>query len=120
MRKPILLVTLFALVVFTQNANGRDAARDLRKMVGYTIVMADTVQQVFSNKDGDKLVKLANGQTFKVSFLLLDPLPLTDVIVFAKAPPKELLENYQGKLPEMMLYSYKLLIDNEVYDAVPF
>jgi hypothetical protein len=26
---------------------------------------------------------------------------------------------FKGKLPERMLYSYKLLVDNEAYDATP-
>jgi hypothetical protein len=88
-------------------------------MIGYTIVMADTVDKVYESRDGDKLIKLSNGQSFKVDSLLLDPLPLTDVIVFAKPPPKEIVEKFKGKVPERMLYSYKLLIDNEVYDATP-
>ena len=118
-----MLVTLLALGMFglavQPVALGRDAARALRKMVGYTIVMADTVDKVFEGRDGGKLVKLSNAQVFKVDFLLLDPLPLTDVIVFAKPLPKEMVEKFKGKLPERMLYSYKLLIDNEAYDATP-
>jgi hypothetical protein len=117
------LVGLIALSLFTfvvQSAvYARDAARDLRKMVGYSIVMADTVDKIYEGRIGDKLVKLSNGQVFKVDFLLLDPLPLTDVIVFAKPPLKEIVEKFRGKLPERMLYSYKLLIDNEAYDAMP-
>ena len=54
-----------------------------------------------------------------MEFLLLNPLPITDVIVFAKPLPKAIGENYGGKLPERLLYSYKLLIDNEVHDATP-
>lgn len=100
-------------------AYARDAARDLRKMVGYTIVMAETVDEVLENRSGDKRIRLSNGQVFKVDFLLLDPLPLTDVIVFAKPLPKELAVPYRGKLPDRLLYSYKLLIDNEAYDATP-
>jgi hypothetical protein len=117
------LVGLIALSLFTfvvqPAVYARDAARDLRKMVGYSIVMADTVDKIYEGRIGDKLVKLSNGQVFKVDFLLLDPLPLTDVIVFAKPPPKEIVEKFRGKLPERMLYSYKLLIDNEAYDAMP-
>ena len=88
-------------------------------MVGYTIVQASTVDDVLDSRSLGKLVKLSSGQTFKVDFLLLDPLPLTDVIVFSKPLPKDLVDKYKGKLPERMLYSYKLLIDNEAYDATP-
>ena len=112
----ILVATI--LLSFATSVFARDAARDLRKMVGYTIVLADTVEKVFEN-DGNKFIKLSGGQVFKLDFLLLDPLALTDVIVFAKAPPKELSQKYKDKLPEQLLYSYKLLIDNETYDATP-
>ncbi len=88
-------------------------------MIGYTIAMADSVSEVLAHRDGSKLLKLSNGMAFKVDFLLLDPLPLTDVIVFVKSPSKEILEKFKGKLPERMLYSYKLVIENEAYDATP-
>jgi len=115
-----LLVSLcvsLGLTLTSSSTFARDAARDLRKMVGYTIILADTVDEVIENRQGDKLIKLSGGTVFKVEFLLLDPLPLTDVIVFAKPYPKIFAEKYKGKLPERFLYSYKLLIDNEVYDA---
>ena len=114
----LTILAVFALAI-QPCAFGRDAARDLRKMVGYTILLADTVDKVFESRDGDKLIKLSDGQVFKVDFLLLDPLPLTDVIVFAKPPPKEIVEKFKGKLAERMLYSYKLLVDDEAYDATP-
>ena len=63
-------------------------------------------------------LKLSDGSLFKVD-LLLDPLSYTDVIVFAKSPPKEIVAQYKGKLSEYMMYSYKLLIDNEIYEANP-
>jgi hypothetical protein len=98
-------------------AEGRDAARDLKKMVGFTIVDASWVSDVTEDRMGDKYVELGNGSVFKVDFLLLDPLPITDVIVFAKAPSKEIIESFGDKLPEHMLYQFKLLVDNEAYDA---
>jgi alkanesulfonate monooxygenase SsuD/methylene tetrahydromethanopterin reductase-like flavin-dependent oxidoreductase (luciferase family) len=111
-------VLFFIAFSITMTAYARDAARDLRRMVGFTIVVADTVDEV-SEKSGEKRIKLSNGLVFKVEFLLLDPLTLTDVIVFAKPLPKELVTRYQGKLPDRLLYSYKLLIDNEIFDATP-
>ena len=114
-RMTAVILTVAVLLVISQTAFARDAARDLRKMVGYSIITADTVEKVFDN-DGDKFIKLSGGQIFKVDFLLLDPLMLTDVIVFAKTPSKELVRKYAGKLPERF---YKLLIDNEAFDAIP-
>jgi hypothetical protein len=113
----VLVVHCLLSVAILPTAFGRDAARDLRKMVGYTVVMAASVEKVYESQSGDKLLKLSNGHVFKVDFLLLNPSTLTDVIVFAKTPTKELFERFKGKVPERMLYSYKLLIDNEAYDA---
>jgi hypothetical protein len=81
--------------------------------------MADTVAEVIELKDGGMLIKLTGGSIFKVDFLGLPPLALADVIVFAKSPPRELVDKYKGKLPDRLLYSYKLLIDNEIHDATP-
>jgi len=110
-------ISIFILLFSTLQA--RDAARDLKKLVGYTIIFADTVDDVFEKDYGDKYIKLFSGKVFKVEFLLLDPLPLTDVIVLAKPFSKELREKYQSKLPDHLLYSYKILIDNEVHDVMP-
>lgn len=109
-----ILISFFSLSESPLYA--RDALCGLQKMVGYTIINADTVNKVFE-REGEKFIKLSGGQVFKVNFLVIDPFILTDVIVFAKALPKEVIQKYQGKLPERLLNSYKLLIDNEVYDA---
>jgi hypothetical protein len=100
-------------------AHGRDAARDLKKMIGFTIIDASWVTDVTNDDIGEKCVKLGSGGVFKVDFLLLNPLPFSDVIVFAKAPSKEIIEAFGDKLPEYTLYQFKLLIDNEVHDATP-
>lgn len=115
-----LISIFFALtIVFMSSlADARDAARDLRRMIGYTIITSTTVDSVLEGKYGEKLLKLSDGTVFKVD-LLLDRLSSTDVIVFAKSPSKEIAAQYKGKLPEYMMYSYKFLIDNEIYDAYP-
>jgi len=115
---PARLASAVVVVACTVSmAHGRDASRDLKKMVGFTIVDASWVSDVTEGRMGDKYVELGNGSVFKVDFLLLDPLPITDVIVFAKAPSREIVESLSGKVPEYMLYEFKLLIDNEAYDA---
>lgn len=98
-------------------AQARDAARDLSRMIGFTIVSASTVKEVGAGSSGEKLIVLADGNVFKVPMLLLDPLPLTDVVIFAKPPTKEIIEEFGDKLPKEMLTQYKLLIDNEALDA---
>jgi hypothetical protein len=117
-RNPAMAIAgVVVAVCLVSMAEGRDAARDLKKMVGFTILDASWISDVTQNRMGGKYVELGNGSVFKVDFLLLDPLPITDVIVFAKAPSKEITESFVGKLPEYMMYQYKLLIDNEAYDA---
>ncbi|RYY75396.1 MAG: hypothetical protein EOO52_08305 [Gammaproteobacteria bacterium] len=116
--KLVSIIISLSIIFISSIASARDAARDLRRMVGYTIISSQTVDSIIEGKFGAKLLKLSDGSVFKVD-LLLDPLSFTDVIVFAKAPSKELIAQYKGKLPEYMMYSYKLLIDNEIYDANP-
>jgi hypothetical protein len=54
MMKRITVLTVSVMVLLTSTSVfARGAARDLRRIIGYTIVMADTVQKVFE-KDGDK------------------------------------------------------------------
>lgn len=100
-----IVFSIIAAVCPTSEA--RDAARDLRRMVGYTIVAAATISSVVEDAS-DKIVVLDNGQAYRVTMMLLPPLPSTDVIVFAnqvdRRGAKAVLTN--------------LLIDNEALDAV--
>jgi hypothetical protein len=96
---------LYLLLVFAFTCSlsfARDAARDLRRLIGYTIIKADTIDRIVENEYGTKTIILSDETAFAVDFLILDPLPLTDVIIFAKPPN-----------------SYKALIDNEIYDIMP-
>lgn len=111
------LSSLLLVGLLTIPCAARDAARDLRKMVGFTIVAATSVSKVVRDPDGfSKTITLADGNAYKLTMLMLDPLVTTDVIVFAKPYPKELQEKYKD-LPESLLFEYRLLIDNEVYEA---
>jgi hypothetical protein len=98
--------------------SARDAARDLRRMVGYTIVAAAAVQETKQGRIGETIIVLDTGAAFQVTGVLLPPLPLTDVIVFAKPPTAEIIAKYGDKLPKEQLMSYRLLIDNEAHDVI--
>jgi len=114
-----LLITLLVLASFIQTGFSRDAARDLRRLVGYKIVAADTVEKVIQGKIGEKYIQLKSGITFKVPLMILDPLPLADVIIFAK-PPTEGATDADKNIPQdSSPYQIKILIDNEIYDALP-
>ena len=112
-----LLPTFLLAILISTPLSARDAARDLKKMKGFTIVDSAAVKKIVQ-EDGKKHVVLDNKTAYRVEFLFLDPLPLTDVIIFAKPPPKELREKYKDLAAEK-LYTYKVLIDNEIYDATP-
>lgn len=98
-------------------ASARDSARDLRRMVGYTIVAAATIQETKEGDIGETIVTLNSGISFKMTDSILTPLACTDVIVFAKKPSVEIIAMYGDKLPIEKLMSYRILIDNEAHDA---
>jgi hypothetical protein len=87
-------------------------------MVGFTIVSSDSVAEVLASRQGDKYIKLLSGAVFKAELLVLDPLPVSDVIVFAKRLPESLRRQYPN-LPEALQYEYRLLIDDEVIEVTP-
>lgn len=115
MKKLLIAVLLLAPLA----ALARDAARDLRRLVGYTIIKADYVSDVLESRYGAKILKLSDGSHWKVDLMLLAPLTTTDVIVFSKKLPPEIVAKFPPKTPEILTYSIKILVDNEVYDAEP-
>jgi hypothetical protein len=120
MRKLVLTVGFVVLVLALarSSSSARDAAGDLRRMIGYTIIDAATVREVADAKYGGKLVSLDNGDVYKVALLLLEPLPMTDVIIFAKKLTKPEVDLYRKKFPNFPEIMIRVLIDNEAYDAV--
>jgi hypothetical protein len=104
--KPLLLG--FVLVFSAVSLPARDAARDLRRMIGYTIAKADSISEVVDSRSGT-ILKLSDGSVWLVSDpLLLTPLTMTDVIIFAKRV---------AGLPEGENLLFKILIDNGAYDV---
>ncbi len=96
-------VLLFVVIV--NFAEARDAARDLSRMIGYTIAASASVRSCADSSSAmSKIIVLDNGMVFKVDMLLLEPLVYTDVIIFVKSVSGVLM--------------VKLLIDNEAYDAI--
>ncbi len=118
-RTALLAVVLVGLLAFVAYSASARTSRDLSRMVGYTIIAADCVKNVTQDEAYQKYVTLMSGTVFKVDGLYLDPLMLTDVIIFAKPYPPEVINQYRGSLPDLYMYSYKLLIDDNIYDATP-
>jgi hypothetical protein len=112
------MVLVIALLASVAPAGTSSIHRGLRRMVGFTIVSSDSVDDVVESRKGDKYVKLLSGAAFKVDLMLLEPLPASDVIVFAKRLPESLRKQYPN-LSDDLFYEYRLLIDDEVYEATP-
>jgi len=115
-RSGLLLVCVLAAT--TTGAGTSSIHRGLRRMVGFTIVSSDSIQEVFESRQHDKYIKLLSGAVFKADLMILDPLPASDVIVFAKRLPESLRRQYPN-IPEALQYEYRLLIDDEVHEVTP-
>lgn len=89
---------------------------ELRKMTGYTIIYGGYVRDRLEKNYGEKYLQLDNGWIFKLDCMMLMPLTMTDVIVFGKSYPDEVLKKVPN-LPKHMHFQFKLLIDREVCDA---
>ena len=89
---------------------------ELKKMMGYTILHGGHVRDRVEKGYGEKYIQLDNGWTFKLDCLILMPLNFSDVIVFGKSYPEEVVKKFPS-LPKHLMYQYKLLIDREVCDA---
>lgn len=118
-RAALGLLIVLCCQVTTGAASVRSMHRELRRMVGYTILSTDTVKEV-SERSGTKYVQLSSGITFKADafVLLLDPLPLSDVVIFSKPMPPA-TKQQMPNLPEPLYYFYKLLINDEVIEVTP-
>ncbi|MDD5262710.1 MAG: hypothetical protein PHD76_12770 [Methylacidiphilales bacterium] len=64
MKTTTILFLTISLICST--ALARDTARDLRRMVGYTIISADTVEKVLTGGPGEKYIRLSGGTVLKV------------------------------------------------------
>ena len=83
-------------------------AGDLTEVVGYTAITSMNVVGDFEGADFDKPVKLDNGMIFEFTEYNYNYSYRPEVIVFARAA------TLQGRSVTL----YKLLIDEELYDAI--
>jgi hypothetical protein len=117
MRK--LWIGVFVITCFlsqsSANASVGSIVRELRRMTGYVVVGSDSVSDVYE-RSGTKYVRMLSGVTFRINGLILGPLVLTDVIIFAKPMSDELKRQFPA-LPPESFYSIRLLIDDEFVDA---
>ena len=119
-----LRLLVIASIVLTLGPSGGVGARsasqmrrELRRMVGYTIVASTSLQEIRESRTGGRYAVLADGSVFDLQGLSL-ALAFSDVVVFAKKLPPELASRY-STLPDRFLYSYKLLLDDEILDVTP-
>ena len=100
----ILSSAILIALLFTSFAHAGNATRELRRMKGYTIVDAASVDGA-TEKGLDTFIELDNQTAYVARSVFVPPLPLSDVIVFAKKVGADI--------------SYKLMIGNDIYDATP-
>lgn len=112
------LRTLFFLALSVSTATPANAGieRELKRMTGYTIIYGGYIQDQMEKNYGEKYIRLDNGWLFKLDCLMLMPMNMTDVVVFGKSYPDELLKKFPN-LPKHLQFQFKLLIDREVCDA---
>lgn len=115
-----LLLTAAVLSMSSEVVGTRSVSqirRELRRMVGYTVVATTSLQETRDGKAGERYVVLADGSVFQLQSLSL-ALPLSDAILFAKKGSPDLIAKFPN-LPERFTYSYKLLLDDEIVDVIP-
>jgi hypothetical protein len=69
-----LVVVMLLLQESTAIGSASSMRRELRRMVGYTIIASDSIADTVERADG-KYVKLLSGAVFKIEGLILGPLP---------------------------------------------
>jgi hypothetical protein len=90
----------------------------LKDLVGYTIVSATSVTGTFEGADYDRVVRLDNGWIFQFRTYGYHYAYHPDAVVFAKEVTAADFTKYGLKPPPVLpLLTYKLLIDDEVYDV---
>jgi hypothetical protein len=115
-----LLLTAVFLGLSSEAVGTRSVSqirRELRRMVGYTVVASTSLQEIREGKAGERYAVLADGSVFQLQSLSL-ALPRSDAILFAKKASPELISRYRN-LPERFQYSYKLLLEDEILDVNP-
>lgn len=115
----VLCVVLTGVLVGHESdaaASASSIRRELRRMVGYTIISSDSVAEVSERRDGGKDIQLLSGTVFRIDGFVLGPLAASDVVIFAKAVPDDMKRRFSA-LPSQHHYFYKLLIDDEIVDA---
>ena len=111
-----LLRTLIASLLLTTAIAHAGVERDLRQMVGFTVMYAGIIQEVGERSYGEKIVRLDNGLVFKLDCLMMMPINMTNVVVFGKNYPPDVIARVPN-LPAHLQLQVKLLIDREMCDA---
>lgn len=113
----VVIAAVIGATMLPITSHALGLARQLSHMIGYTIVGVGSVDKVAEGNMGEKVIKLQDGRVFMVNMLLLDPLPTSDVIIFARMPSQDEINRYGGSLPKGSLTLYKLMVDEEIHDA---
>ncbi len=118
MRTYSVLGTLAILAQSVAVPAHADVASDLKRMVGYTIVYVGSVRSTSERNYVEKHVLLENGWQFKLNCMTFMPMRMTEVVVFGKALPDDVIRAVPN-LPKHLQFTFKMLIDREICDVTP-
>jgi hypothetical protein len=113
--KLLPIILLVALLPWPAAAN--DVAREMKDLVGFTIIKANYVVDSSEDDMSFRLIKLSDGSQWRVSLLILPPLFGTNVLVLSKKFAPEIIARMPAKTPMLRTYEMKLLIRDQVYSA---
>jgi hypothetical protein len=112
-----LVLLAVALATWVGTAAALDAD-DLSELLGYTMVAASNVDDEFEGAEPDKVVRLDNGMVFQFDEYNYAYAYRPSVAVFAEyVTASQMLEAGISKPPAAGMTLYKLVIDDEIYDA---
>lgn len=85
MKRLVLLLAVVVAIAVTQPLTASTRiTRELKRMVGYTIVSSSTIKSITPSGEPERVVVLHNGLAFRFNLSLTLSLTYSDVIVFVE------------------------------------
>jgi hypothetical protein len=108
-------ISVFASVGHPSARSASQMRRELRRMVGYTVIGATTIQDSRDDRNGQRFIILANGLVFRLDSFSAALAP-SDVVVFASSSSRGYAPQTRAT-PSLQYEIYRLLLDDEIVDV---